>query len=126
MAQRGTGKEVLYKAGFEDIVYSKNLREMSDTTSKREEPRYSSLPQQGPYYPLGSIRTVPMAYDIFRLTKEREGEKIKNNEMKKIKILSQNKIQDFKNTFFISQNSTISLPVKWGVCGKSTFLSLCA
>jgi hypothetical protein len=34
-------------------------------------------------------------------------------------------MQYFKNNFFKSQNSTIILPVKWEMCEKSTFLSLC-
>jgi hypothetical protein len=34
-------------------------------------------------------------------------------------------MQDFKSTiFFKIENSTISLPVKWAVCEKSTFLIL--
>jgi hypothetical protein len=36
----------------------------------------------------------------------------------------QNKIDDF-NFFLKNQNSTISLPVKWEVREKSTFLCLC-
>jgi hypothetical protein len=32
----------------------------------------------GPYYPLGTIGTVPKAYDILEPTKEWKGEKIKN------------------------------------------------
>jgi hypothetical protein len=31
----------------------------------------------GPYYPLGTIGTVPRAYGILRPTKEKKGEKIK-------------------------------------------------
>jgi hypothetical protein len=51
----------------------------------------------GPYYSLGTIGTVPRAYE------EMEG-KNKNKEMKNRK----KKIQDFKNT---SKKFTISLPV---------------
>jgi hypothetical protein len=63
----------------------------------------------GPDYPLGTTGTtgtVPRAYEGV------------------VENLMQNKIQDYKNTFFKNQNSTISLPVNWEVCKKSTFLSL--
>jgi hypothetical protein len=39
----------------------------------------------GPYYPLGTVGTVPRAYDIFRAYEEIEG-KNKNKEMKNMKI----------------------------------------
>jgi hypothetical protein len=39
--------------------------------------------------------------------------------------LIQNKIEDFKNTFFKSLNSTINLSVKCEVCERNTFISLC-
>jgi hypothetical protein len=43
----------------------------------------------------------------------------------KIEKVMHNEIQDFKNTiYFKDQNSTISLPAKWEVCEKGTFLSL--
>jgi hypothetical protein len=74
----------------------------------------------GPYHPLGTTGTVPRAYHIFRAYEGTEGRKIK---MAKYKNVIQNKIQDFKNNF-LNQNSTLSLPVKWEVCDKSTFLSL--
>jgi hypothetical protein len=32
----------------------------------------------GPYYPLGTIRTVPRAYDIFKTYEEMEGRRNKN------------------------------------------------
>jgi hypothetical protein len=37
----------------------------------------------GPYYPLGTIGTVPRAYDIFRAYKGMEGRTNTNKEMKK-------------------------------------------
>jgi hypothetical protein len=77
----------------------------------------------GSNYPLDTIDTVLRAYDIFRAYERKEGRKNKNKE---IQILGKKKIQDFKILFFFkSQNSTISLPVKWKECEKSTFLSLC-
>jgi hypothetical protein len=33
----------------------------------------------GPYYPLGTIGTVPRAYDIFRAYEKMEGEQIKSS-----------------------------------------------
>jgi hypothetical protein len=65
---------------------------------------------------------VPRAYNIFRAYEGMKGRKNTNNEMKKENII-QNKIQDFK--IFEKKNSTISLPVKYEVCEKSTFHSLC-
>jgi hypothetical protein len=59
----------------------------------------------GPYYQLGTIGTVPRAYDISRAYEGMEGRKIS---MKKQENLIQNRIQDFKN-----QNSTLSLRMKW-------------
>jgi hypothetical protein len=50
---------------------------------------------------------------------------ILNPEQRRVFQLVHNKIQDFKNTFFFQKyNSIISLPVKWEVCEKSTFLTL--
>jgi hypothetical protein len=43
---------------------------------------------------------VPRAYDVLEPTKKWKGETHKNKEMKKYENLIQNKIQDFKNTFF--------------------------
>jgi hypothetical protein len=60
---------------------------------------------------------VPRAY-------EGMGER-KNKKYMEMENVMQNKIRDFKNTFFQKPNSTTSLPVKWEVCRKSTFLSLC-
>jgi hypothetical protein len=70
------------------------------------------------YYPLDTIGTVPRAY------KEMEEETIK---IMKLKIGKCNTTFKFKKKLYIlkKQNSTISLPVKWEVCEKSTFLSLC-
>jgi hypothetical protein len=53
----------------------------------------------GPYYPLGTIGTVPRAYVIFRAYEGMEGRKI-NIRMKKWENIIQNQIQDFKHTFF--------------------------
>jgi hypothetical protein len=47
----------------------------------------------GPYYPLGTIDTGPRTYEGM------EGRKI-NIKMKKWENIIQNKIQDFKHTFF--------------------------
>jgi hypothetical protein len=54
-------------------------------------------------------------------TKKSKGEQIKIQALKIGKIIRNTKF----NFFFKNQNSTISLRVKWEVCEKSTFLSLC-
>jgi hypothetical protein len=61
-----------------------------------------------------NIGTVPRAYEGM------EGRKDTNKEMKKM----QYKIK-YKASKIHFLNPTISLPVKWEVCEKSTFLSLC-
>jgi hypothetical protein len=58
---------------------------------------------------------VPRAYDILRPTKEWNGEQIK---IKKLKIGKFNTKLNSK-TIFKTQNSTISLPLKWEVCENS-------
>jgi hypothetical protein len=40
----------------------------------------------GPYYPLGTIDTIPRAYDIFRTYEEMEGRTNKNKGIKNRKI----------------------------------------
>jgi hypothetical protein len=52
--------------------------------------------QLGPYYPLGTIGTLPRAYEAM------EERKI-NIKMKKLENIIQNKMQDFKHTFFKSK-----------------------
>jgi hypothetical protein len=64
---------------------------------------------------------VPRAYHILGPTEEWKREKIKIKE--KYKHLMQNKVRDFKNTFFKNQNSTISLRVKCDV--RKTHFSVC-
>jgi hypothetical protein len=54
--------------------------------------------------------------------KEWNGEKIKIQNKKSEKLI-QNKIQDFKTTFF-SPKSQISLPVKRQVCEECIFLGV--
>jgi hypothetical protein len=75
----------------------------------------------GPYYALGAICTVHRAYGVFRVYEGMEGRKNKQKEKIQYKI----KYKTSKIHFFKDQNSTISLPVKWEVCEKSTYLSLC-
>jgi hypothetical protein len=67
---------------------------------------------------------VPRAYDIFKAYEVMEGRKIQIKKWKNRKI--QYKIK-YKTSKMCLKNkySTISLPVKWEVCQKSTFLSLC-
>jgi hypothetical protein len=52
-----------------------------------------------PYYPLGTIFTVPRAYDILGPTKEWKGEQIKVMKLKIGKFNIKYKIK-IKNTFF--------------------------
>jgi hypothetical protein len=61
-----------------------------------------------------------MAYDIFRFYEGTKGKKNTNKEMTKQENVIQNKTQNFK----IKKN-TISVPVKYEVCEKSAFHSLC-
>jgi hypothetical protein len=71
----------------------------------------------GPRDPLGTIGTVPRAYEGI------EGRKNKNKEIVKYENIIQNsnsKIHSLKKIAY-----TINLPAKWGVCEKSTFLRLC-
>jgi hypothetical protein len=78
----------------------------------------------GPYYSLGNIGTVPRAYDTFRAYEGMEGRENKVIIKYENLGLIQNTKLKFKNTFK-KKNYTLSLPVKWGVHEKSTFLSLC-
>jgi hypothetical protein len=60
------------------------------------------ITEVGPCYPLGTISTVPSAYDILGPMREWKGEKIKIK-TKKLENVIQNKIQDLKKTFFFSK-----------------------
>jgi hypothetical protein len=56
----------------------------------------------GPYYPLGTIGTVPRAYDIFRAYEKMEGGTNKIRALKQEKIIRNTKFK-FKNIFFKPQ-----------------------
>jgi hypothetical protein len=72
------------------------------------------ITEVGPCYPLGTISTVPSAYDILGPMREWKGEKIKikNEQIGKCNTRQNTRLK--KNIFFFkNQNTTVNLRVKW-------------
>jgi hypothetical protein len=63
------------RAGFEPAISESEQPKFMRASDGRMAVRATSYAAKpGPYYPQGTIGTVPRAYDIFRPTKEWKGE----------------------------------------------------